>query len=1050
MSVIIKGDTTQLFGEHLPTPSIDKIEVKGTGPSADLQIYLSIHMPYDSTKFFASSTDAVESADVAYSSYMSALNYYVALSIPNTAGAGSWKATYEEIAKGNPDANLLAIAAGGFEFHTGIEAYTDAVTGASADYGPGTEAHAPILLFEVDFSSATPTQVFSEDGEEIWKYTVSKLIPLKDPYNSGLPTTWIYHDAVRNSWNAIANMYVYAFSSTINYRESVDSGEIYGPKYISTPTEAGGWAASALDELGITEGAARIIAEHASADIGTTAQGTVSTRPLLNLETSAIAYEKVFEDGALADKDSVEYFDSEKSPYTQTPLVAIDSAIYKIDKITHAQIVDKIQGVLDRYQVYYDKDRGYNNLKNMYNGISTIITTQANDPYLLPRLATFQKAWPHKLPAKPVGKLYKDFRKNIFAINKAIKNAQRLYPRIVYNAKIVDLRPVPVEEPFDPLYKEDWESSPTDYIYNTKFMGTKMNVYSDPVTSERKDVVYGMAFFDYEKALAYTSVASRAINVQKLELWGMPILYSQFYVSSARFERTRVTDAGKPAEKVYIISYMAGTIPDNSSAVDMAVGEYPLTKWVRIYDSSDSGNKKVKRVVAYGDGTDGYANALIGTPYYPDKPSDWEEAIEVAASTEIVETKSFGARTGTVDSSEGDDEFMYGKLLDWIHEMRSTYDVMRIDAVDAGSHEWGWTIADYFDGTSEHGPDDDRYDYPDPSAKATGDMQKPTGWNLNHATDEKFIDKYYVSTDWEGGHLYNTTWEFHLSRAMESYTVAGSTDTGFDAGLAAGYLTSTTLRPFSNVSPALGGDPLSPTIDNYRLMCFDLLDYQINSYADTYDFKISIVDKTSEILIDLINTFTEANDSLNAYYDLCIQQCSFNSTTGLFNEFFRENIVTYYEADMENAPWYRIPFIYCLHRDLHYNTYQGELSEIKKAAIAISSQIDPATGTLTGVESFQTAMTSMMSAIYEEGGTVYDTLTTLGPESTSMPAISRFAASTPTTWALNEYSAPYDMPEAYDTLSADYARADRSDRPELGGTGFPGGGGGGGSSDKYD
>ena len=62
MSVIIKGDTTKLLGEHLPTPYIDKILVQGVDDTASLRIYLSIHMPAEETKSFASSTDHINVA----------------------------------------------------------------------------------------------------------------------------------------------------------------------------------------------------------------------------------------------------------------------------------------------------------------------------------------------------------------------------------------------------------------------------------------------------------------------------------------------------------------------------------------------------------------------------------------------------------------------------------------------------------------------------------------------------------------------------------------------------------------------------------------------------------------------------------------------------------------------------------------------------------------------------------------------------------------------------------------------------------------------------
>lgn len=951
MSVIIKGDTTKLLGEHLPTPYIDKVEVKGTGTSAGLRIYLSIHMPADETKFFASSTDGINVASDAYSPYMTGLKYYMALSIPNSDHKYIWETTYEETKKGNPDANPLAIAAGAYEF-TKWKIDTAAYIPTPAD-----ESHSPFLLFEVDFSSASYTIIYDEDGNEIRKYTVSKPILLEDPYETGGETKWIYHDHRRRSWDAIANMYIYAFSSTIDYSEAVDTRAMY-EKYIDPLV---GVYEDTHESLDAHIDALSLYLDLVDPALGSTAVGTVSVRPLLDMETSAIAYEKVFEDGMIANKDSVEYFDSEDAPYIETPLVSIDSAIYKIGKINHAQIIDKMQKVLDRYQIQYDNKKGFKNLKNLYNSISTILTTKANDPYLLPRLAALQRSWPHKLPAKPVGKLYKDFRKNIFVVNKAIKSAQRLYPRIKYSATIVDMRPLPIETTFDPLYKSDWESNLTDYVYNSSFMAAKMNVYFNSTDLERKDVVYGMAFFDYEKSLTYTSDVSRVLDIRKLESWGLPIAYSQFYVAHTRFNRENISGTTAAThEDVRIISYMAGSVPGNAAAGTLAVEEYPYTKWVRITDLSVY--KKVQRKVSATSteaSIEAYSAALTGTPYYPPEPPE----------TTLSEVQAY---TVTETSREGDAGFE--NLVSWVNEIKDIYG--EDNAIDG----WGFN---------------DTIESPDGSPRGTG---APPDWPSSYEEGE-----WYVESDWVFGTSFTGhTWTVRINRndsARVGYSVENTT-------FGDGYLTSTTLRPFTNV-----GNALSSEIDNYRLMCFDLLDYQINSYADKYTFKITIKDNTSEVLVELINTFKEADDIITKYYELCLEQCSFNATTGLFNDFFRENIVTYYQDNPENSPWYRVPFIYCMHRDLYYDTFQGDLEKIKKAAIMISQQIDPANGTLTGVERLMADFKALNTAIYESGGLVYNALNDLG-------AIDAFGVIESVT-NTNRYEADCTMPTAYDTVEVD-------------------------------
>jgi hypothetical protein len=515
-----------------------------------------------------------------------------------------------------------------------------------------------------------------------------------------------------------------------------------------------------------------------------------------------------------------------------------------------------------------------------------------------------------------------------------------------------------------------------------------MNVYYETFSTERKDVVYGMAFFDYEKALMYTSDVSRALNLKKLEDWGMPITYSQFYSTHGRFIRQEdLTD-----EDVRIVSYFAGEVPDNSTAGTLDVNEYPYTKWVRIYDGSSS--KRVRRRVEYGEDDD-YANALIGTPYYP-PDTGW-------TATEYEDTIIVGAMEYHTIGEYGDDiASAYDDLGVFKEEIYGTY-----------GEENGITGYTFDDIVAKPG-------------YAPGAL--PEDWPTAYSPGQWVATTSFDYDDWlaSGGDDYA---EF-LSGHVFTVLIAGEgedettyTTTEYEAGIENGYLTSTTLRPFVNV-----GEPLSSTIDNYRLMCFDLLDYQKNSSASEYTFKIYMKDQTSEVLVELINTFTEAYDALVEYTALCVEQCSFNSDTGQFNDFFRENIVAYYEDDIENAPWIRVPFIFSLHRDLHYDTFGGDLEKIKKAAMMMSQQIDPAQGSLEGVETVTEAMKTFAETIYLEGGLIYEILDDLG----AVDSDGVVAAVTTT----KIFEADYDMPEAYETVEVTTEAVTEVDLDTIVDTGF--------------
>ena len=89
-----------------------------------------------------------------------------------------------------------------------------------------------------------------------------------------------------------------------------------------------------------------------------------------------------------------------------------------------------MQELLDDYQTFYDKEKGFDKLKNMMDNISTIIETHGESENLLPQLHQLVKIFPDKAPIKPIGKFYKSFRKRVFVANKAVKNSTKLRRKV--------------------------------------------------------------------------------------------------------------------------------------------------------------------------------------------------------------------------------------------------------------------------------------------------------------------------------------------------------------------------------------------------------------------------------------------------------------------------------------------------------------------------------------------------------------------------------------------------------------------------------------------
>jgi len=165
----------------------------------------------------------------------------------------------------------------------------------------------------------------------------------------------------------------------------------------------------------------------------------VENPPLINNNMSNISYEVIFENGAIKPSTQVVWLDANKEPYDDTSLQSLTSQYHKSENITHQDIVDSIQLLLDEYEELAESPRR-TNLKNVINDISYVLSVYGQEPELLPRLNLLRKTFPSKSTGSIIGKLYVRFRKRIFEANRAILQEERIFKQLIVNPKIVDSR----------------------------------------------------------------------------------------------------------------------------------------------------------------------------------------------------------------------------------------------------------------------------------------------------------------------------------------------------------------------------------------------------------------------------------------------------------------------------------------------------------------------------------------------------------------------------------------------------------------------------------
>ena len=462
--LILKGDVRSNIGEFLPAPFIDRIYIEGTDSESQLRVQTSVFVSDEIDRVVSENGVAV-SDESAYKSALEKINYYTLIMI-NMSHTGF----YEDIING--EVNPLALYKYTNSLFSGkTEICLNGSKGRcySVDFGT-------VYLSQIYPLSETPETLFDENGNKILKYMSEKTFrsPTSVVEYGGVEAEEILPD----SWNSVTSMQVLAFASTEN-----------------------------LDDLPEKEEDANML--------------------LLDTQISDISYEKVFENGLITDRNQSEYIDNNDAIYDQTAMIAIDSLAYKVNKISHEQIAENFQDLLNQYSGEYEKEAGNAKLKRMMDNISFILETFGDKADLLPQLNTLRRAFPDKTPAKPIGKFYKSFRERIFNINKVVKNGQALKRKIVYNGKVVDLRATPIGD--EVTLSHDGSPIGSNYIYSNNWVASKMGV-GDEYTDNKYEVVSGYFFFDYEKALRRTSDISQLFDINKLENWGSHIPYDSYEV----------------------------------------------------------------------------------------------------------------------------------------------------------------------------------------------------------------------------------------------------------------------------------------------------------------------------------------------------------------------------------------------------------------------------------------------------------------------------------------------------------------------------------------
>jgi hypothetical protein len=518
--LVLNGDVDANLGKYLPTPYIEKITLAGTNASfstsatSTYSIHGGVTIPVRSDILLYDYAGGTSATPAEYAAnYLQDNTFYTMLFY------------------------VTKLAQEVFDNEDG--SYTTTQVESVTDPDGVYNARLPIKFFDqIINGKANPLDVYVNNASDV-NVLIGSDVATRIEFRQ-----LAYYDSTAGG--SVPDAYIDIGTYDISYDED-------GNQFITFPLRIGPLdppngdsVESAMDQ--IQEFKSIFFSSTADYNTGaaTFADDYLTNIPLFNLQTSDVSYEIVFEEGRLGNPNNTAYFDVNGEIYQTTPLMTFNGQAYKIKDITYDQVVESFTELVEEYNVFYNRESGYEQLKQMINEIKAILARN-DDPGILVRLFRLMKSFPVKTPTKPIGQLYKRLRRRINSTNAAIRNDQPLQRKIIADSKIVDDRPLPEPEELESIYIEGsgnenkmtyglsdgYHSGMQQFIQD----GLRYSYTNDELSAEYFDIVFGSIFFDYEKALHRSSNLSRVFNVKKMEDLGMFVPWGQFYTQAARVKR---------------------------------------------------------------------------------------------------------------------------------------------------------------------------------------------------------------------------------------------------------------------------------------------------------------------------------------------------------------------------------------------------------------------------------------------------------------------------------------------------------------------------------
>ena len=924
--MITRGDTLKNFGEYLPTPVIEKIIIK-SDIEADFKI--SVYMN--------ASEDPSDEADEEIFKRLRDLKFYlygIGQNMPVSDSERGYMTDFDDFD------SYLAFLSSPDTVHgyTPVSqlvraSYESAITGGG--YGVSEETYAELWGEDFDagtsqknylsfkFSDFEPVaqELFTDEGFRIIKYTIT--INSREN-NLGIP-------AAKATGTTAVAWYAY-FAFCTNYEDI--NKELYTSATIMTEIPP--------------------VRRLLDSDVEPTADKSdhpYYTMKQSDINAGDITYLVFIEDGAIGGRPRPVWVDAiTEAPYNEIPLQEISGVYHRAEPTTHLDIVTDFQTLVELYREEQSY-AGNLRLHQQLDGISRILSIHQNKPDLIPQLRFAIRGFPNKSSATIVGRLYSRLSRKLYNANKAVKANRPVIKKLMYDTVIVDERTTQLmAESSEPIVShtgaDSWSSSGMSILEPGSILhagGASMLMTRRTLMAarDRGTLTNAMFFgfgtidtFGYRHGTPTDDYVHSSMRGMAWDaLWHeYSYMSDDTYINdewSARFNGIDDDTWGLAgmyngyffADLDYFHHYQSNLAQIfNVSKIEHWFGPWMINGGVLMT------HVQVERYNG-NPGDHPTFGAMTSGPYV--QAFDTEHARAPAENGD----KHISTSVMYFDYSGGYPKPSWGKY----HMFKSDQAFPQLYLYQAGG-----TIA------AEEGEED------------------PQGTYAQRALQEgqSFLG---TAAPGDGSEMWGAQSDTQVGRYSSSIRLRNFTG-GYDVAGEYG-----NFEPISSDAPSWES-PSRIGFRNYRLATF-----QFNELMGARDAmndsayictRLGLYDRSYAIGRVLVEKYLEALEDFRDYYELALQECSYNNLDDRFNDFFIRAVMEEWGDRMEEAPWVVAATLYYIHLDILFDTFGGDKELLVMAAKGLADQLSPAGASLSQLEAFMTVMQDLYDSHYGFGSPI--------------------------------------------------------------------------------